>query len=207
MSLSSSAEESENELMPKKRLRFDPSTNVNETNVPVNDPTPSLINDKQCSICKKIFKNEFNQRRHEQNLHKKNDPSLPLPPSQPTTSATSAPLSPAVSSPVGRRTRNAPKKTGQSLWNILQFDSNATAKRLRDEGLREQQAQAKKHEALRTEKINERRQAIEERRKVLAAKNALAEENERRRRDEEEMKRNQSEKAISNLIETRKRRR
>ena len=67
-------------------------------------------------------------------------------------------------------------------------------------------ALAKKQEALRTEKINERRQAIEERRKVLAAKNALAEENERRRRDEEEMKRNQSEKAISNLIETRKRR-
>ena len=65
----------------------------------------------------------------------------------------------------------------------------------------------KRQEELRKEKVEERRVALQERRKVLAARNVLAEENERARKEQEELRKKNSETAIANLIESRKRRR
>ena len=55
--------------------------------------------------------------------------------------------------------------------------------------------------------MEERRQALDVRKKVLEEKNRLAEENERIRKVAQTEKRTRSEKALKNLIDSRKRRR
>ena len=199
--------------MPRKRRCLDPSREISEVETVTPENVSNVIvataagpiNDKECSVCKKTFQNDYNRKRHEQNIHKINDPS------QPSTSASTTPTTPLsskVSTPVGRRTRNASKQKTPSGWNrIFNYEGNPELSRLRDEAIRDQQAYAKRQEALRREKVEERRKAMEERRKVLAARNVLAEENERARKEQEELKKKNSERAISNLIESRKRRR
>ena len=100
---------------------------------------------------------------------------------------------PASSPPVTRR-KNQP---------IFDYDKNPVARRLRDEGIREVN---EKFAERNRRAANERRQAIEIRRATLVEKNRLAAENEKEREKEQKEKRLRSERAIDNLIESRKRR-
>ena len=87
---------------------------------------------------------------------------------------------------------------------IFDYENNPEARRLRDEGIKEVAEKFAEKNRLAAE---ERRAALGSRRKALEEKNRLAAENERLREEEKREKRLQSEKALSNLVESRKRRR
>ena len=87
---------------------------------------------------------------------------------------------------------------------IFDYANNPEARRLRDEGVKEV---AEKFAESNRQVAEERRTALESRRRALEEKNLLAEENKKRREEERNEKRLRSEKALSNLVESRKRRR
>ena len=96
------------------------------------------------------------------------------------------------------------RRKGRKNAPVIDFDNNPVARRLRDEGIREVNEKFAERNQIAAE---ERRKAIEIHRVVLAVRMRLAEENERQRETEREEKRLRSERALANLIESRKRRR
>ena len=83
---------------------------------------------------------------------------------------------------------------------VFDYENNAEARRLRDEGIAELQEKQKKT-------LEDRRVAMEGRRKALMEKNRIAAENERLRNEEKERSKARSKTAIANLVESRKRNR
>ena len=79
---------------------------------------------------------------------------------------------------------------------VFDYENNAEARRLRDEGIAELEEKRKKT-------LGDRRVVMEGRRKALLGKNPLAAENERLRNEENERSKARSEKAIANLVESR----
>ena len=136
--------------------------------------------------------NPFNRLRHEISIHEKNGI-----PSRQTVPSSSVRFSPRV-------TRQKKSQTNGRKKPILDFENDPVARQLRDKTMREINAKF----AERNKRANEdRRRKAEERKRILEEKNRLAEENERRREEEEKEKRARSERAIANLVASRKRRR
>ena len=87
---------------------------------------------------------------------------------------------------------------------IFDFETDENARALRDKTMVEITS---KFAARNKNEADEQRQEREERQKVLEEKNRLAAENEKERQQREKEKKERSDKAIANLIESRKRRR
>ena len=200
LAISSSSEDSEDGgERPLKRVCFSSSMDVQE--LEAYDQTDNRntskgkgthksknINDRTCSQCSQTFANAFNRERHEETMHSIRipPPSESLPPS-------------SVSSPIVTRSRKG-KQKAREYPRIFDYDKNPEAKRLRDEGIKEQAEKAKARN-------EERKKAMEERRLALEEKRKLALENEQRRNEEKEARKQRSETALAALVDNRKRKR
>ena len=98
------------------------------------------------------------------------------------------------------RSRPKGKRPAKVYPQVFDYETNAEARRLRDEGIAELAEKQKKT-------LDDRRVAMEGRRKALLEKNRLAAENERLRNEVNERLKATSERSIANLVESRKRRR
>ena len=196
-SISSEEEDiEETESRPSKRRRLEATENEVEAGGQIqednsnNEDSGKTISSNVCKHCRKKFANPHNRERHEMRIHEGHQPE------------TTQPKSPVVFSPRITRRNNPSRKrpTGQ----IFDFENDANARRLRDKSMKE----IREKFAARNKKAEEeRRKKALERQKILDEKNRLAEQNERRRQEEETAAREKSERAIANLIKSRKRRR
>ena len=187
-----SSDEDENEHQPQeKRLRLE----VGEGSQ-VNDTAAQTSQDpKVCRFCKAKFANVFNRERHEKRIHEKSAP--PMTVEQPPT--------PIVFSPrVTRQKNKRLERNDNRRRPIFDFDNDPVARALRDKNMEEINAKFAERNRKAAE---ERRQRAEKRKKDLEEKNRLAAENERHRQEVEREKIARSEKALANLVASRKRRR
>ena len=152
----------------------------------------------------KKFQNPFNRERHERQIHLKQ--SVVSTSSGSTARSASETQQPAPS-PAMTRNRKKTKTGRKSIGPIFDYERNPVARRLRDKAIEEHAKWVERQAESKAKVVEERRLAIESRKKALEEKNRLATENERLREEREHEKRDRSERAIANLIESRKRRR